>query len=257
MTCQTLTDAIVELARGADVATGTAAQAEAHLEHCAACHARFVREQELTAGLRALASSTLTAEPSPVVGRRLLQAFAQHQSTERQSKTAVAAHARGYHRASIAAAAVLAVAAVAWWALPRSEQQQPGGQPIASRSEPAAPPTVATPRPRTRAVPSEAEVLRPRPRPRPGLARQARNTRTITPEGFIALPAALGLPDFESGEIVRLEIPIASLPTYGIEIPEGSRGAQVEADLLVGQDGQPRAIRVLRSLDAPGGGGGF
>jgi hypothetical protein len=255
MTCHTLADAIVELARGADVAAGTAAQAEAHLEHCAACHARFVREQELTGGLRALAASTLTAEPSPVVGRRLLEAFAEHQSTERQSKTAVAAHARGYRWASIAAAAVLAVAAVAWWVLPRSEPQQPGGQPIVSRSEPAAPPTVETPGPGTRAVPSVAEVLRPRPRPRP--ARQARNTRTITPEGFIALPAALGLPDFESGEIVRLEIPIASLPTYGIEIPEGSRGVQVEADLLVGQDGQPRAIRVLRSLDAPGGGGGF
>jgi hypothetical protein len=61
----------------------------------------------------------------------------------------------------------------------------------------------------------------------------------------VTLPSAVGLPEFESGEIVRLQIPLTSLPTYGLEIAPDARGTAVEADLLVGQDGQPRAIRLV------------
>ena len=53
-----------------------------------------------------------------------------------------------------------------------------------------------------------------------------------------------GLPDFESGEIVRLGIPVTALPNYGIEIPAGAQSA-IQADLLIGQDGQARAIRLV------------
>jgi hypothetical protein len=67
--------------------------------------------------------------------------------------------------------------------------------------------------------------------------------------GFVAIPAAAGLPAFESGEIVRVEVPLASLPTYGIDILPDVRTDVVEADLLVGQDGQARAIRLVPSND--------
>jgi hypothetical protein len=67
----------------------------------------------------------------------------------------------------------------------------------------------------------------------------------VRPVGFVALPGAAGLPDFESGEIVRMELPLTSLPTYGIEILPDAQGSPVEADLLVGQDGEARAIRLV------------
>jgi hypothetical protein len=68
----------------------------------------------------------------------------------------------------------------------------------------------------------------------------------------VALPSAVGLPDFESGQIVRLELPLAMLPSYGIQIVPDARGPQVEADLLVGQDGQPRAIRLISTVSESG-----
>jgi len=63
----------------------------------------------------------------------------------------------------------------------------------------------------------------------------------------VAIPTAAGLPDFESGEIVRTRIPVSSLPLYGVEITPDAPGTPVEADLLVGQDGQARAIRLVTS----------
>lgn len=61
---------------------------------------------------------------------------------------------------------------------------------------------------------------------------------------FIALPGAASLPDFERGDIVRIEVPLVSLPAYGIEILPDATPTSVPADLLVGQDGVPRAIRI-------------
>jgi hypothetical protein len=77
--------------------------------------------------------------------------------------------------------------------------------------------------------------------------------RLVKPAGFVELPGAAALPQFESGTIVRLELPVASLPAYGLEIPAAADERPVEADLLVGQDGLTRAIRlVARSNDAVG-----
>lgn len=64
-------------------------------------------------------------------------------------------------------------------------------------------------------------------------------------DGFIPLPAAAGLPAFESGQIVRIHVPVASLPAYGVEIIPDAPAAAVQADVLVGQDGLPRAIRLV------------
>lgn len=67
------------------------------------------------------------------------------------------------------------------------------------------------------------------------------------PRPFLPLPLAAALPDFESGEIVRLGIPVRSLPAYGLEIPPDAPPGPVaiQADLLIGQDGLPRAIRLV------------
>jgi hypothetical protein len=62
---------------------------------------------------------------------------------------------------------------------------------------------------------------------------------------FIPLPSAAALPEFESGRIVRVELSILSLPALGLEMMPDATRSPIEADVLVGQDGQPRAIRLV------------
>jgi len=65
----------------------------------------------------------------------------------------------------------------------------------------------------------------------------------IVPAGFVDVPGASALPPMESGAIVRVALPVAALPLYGIQIRPDFGSDEVEMDLLIAQDGLPRAIR--------------
>ena len=242
MKCHSLRDAIVELARGRDAGPGTVAAIESHVEHCAACAALMTRERQLSRGLRALANATANDGPPDALGRRLLEVFAERQSTPRPAAEYVRRSA-GWMRA--AAAILLTSAAAVWWWSAR-------GEPVAEKA-----PTTGA---------AQADARKPEPAPAPGLAltgdgqrltpvvaaghrprtvRSRPSSPVVRPVGFVELPGAAGLPDFESGQIIRMEIPLTSLPTYGIEILPDAQGSPVKADLLFGQDGQARAIRLV------------
>jgi hypothetical protein len=77
--------------------------------------------------------------------------------------------------------------------------------------------------------------------------RPPRQEEVVTPSGFVALPGTAELPAFESGEIIRMEMPVGSLAAYGIDISSGG-DRPVEADILVGQDGFARAIRLVTHI---------
>ena len=49
----------------------------------------------------------------------------------------------------------------------------------------------------------------------------------------------------ESGAIVRVELPLSALPSYGIQIVPDMATDSVDADLLVAQDGLARGIRLV------------
>jgi len=50
----------------------------------------------------------------------------------------------------------------------------------------------------------------------------------------------------ESVRVVRVSLPGAALERYGIAPGDVARSEEVTADLLVGQDGIARAIRVVK-----------
>ena len=65
-----------------------------------------------------------------------------------------------------------------------------------------------------------------------------------SPNEFVAVPGAAMLPRMESGSLVRMNVPVSMLPSLGMMPPAG-RVSSVKADLIVGQDGLPRAVRLV------------
>jgi hypothetical protein len=217
MTCREFEADLVELARGTEAGAAAAERLRAHLGHCSGCAARLERERELTAALKAMARAEPPSARTSAIEAELLAAFAERRGAASRQASASRSVFAASPRTWLAAAAVLVLAVAAW-------------QGVARR--PSSEGTVAG----TEAGPASA-AGDPEAQPVPAGGGQALQ--------FVALPTAIGLPALESGRIVRVQFPAAELPAYGFDVtPQPSAGA-VEADLLVGQDGQPRAIRFV------------
>ena len=238
MNCHEYQDAILDFARHGLDADGERSLGS-HLEGCPACADRLKQQQALNETLDAVRAATSDEIPSAALETRLLERFVAHHAATTVSSVAPSRSVRAVPSwMKVAAALLCATAALAsWWlAAPRPERST-----ATMADPPRQPAVVPAPRPATpvaAASPAPPRVSRPSPRPR-------RQTRVLHPDGFVPLPASAGLPSFESGEIVRMEIPLTSLPNYGVPISPDASDTPIQADLLVGQDGQPRAIRLV------------
>lgn len=198
--------------------------------------------------ISALADDARIAPASAArIERELLNAFTEHHAA---ATPVPAARRRAEWRPWAAAALIALAAGIGGWRF-RSDVT------VVSVTDTVAPQKLPAPSDGSPSTRPQADALPVRPSPVPG-ARRTPSGRsagprqeTVKPVGFVELPNAAGLPEFESGTIVRTELPVASLPAYGIEIPGAADERLVEADLLVGQDGLTRGIRlVARSNDA-------
>jgi len=66
----------------------------------------------------------------------------------------------------------------------------------------------------------------------------------VSEASFYPLPEAEGLPAIENAMVVRVELPVSSLQLMGVPVGEERAGASVQADLLLGQDGLARGVRL-------------
>jgi len=259
MNCREYEGDIVDLARGAGVSVKAEARLREHLAACTGCAARLARQQRLTAALEEVADAAPQPARSAAIEARLLQAFAaQHAGGSREAASRLRPIAVRPAWGWLAAAAVLVLAVVVWRGT--ASRQSPaavGPEPAAAAVEPAgavaAASAAAARAPRrdedsTPATPRDA----PPPQAAPARARAARGlVQPAAPSGddgvlrFVSLPTAIGLPELESGRIVRVELATAMLPAFGFDVVPGSESGVVEADVLVGQDEQPRAIRFV------------
>jgi len=80
-------------------------------------------------------------------------------------------------------------------------------------------------------------------RARPGNADLLASHRVVVGE-FVPWPGARDLPPLESGELLRVDLPVSMLPALGMT-PPPTHGAQVKADVIIGQDGLARAVRLV------------
>jgi hypothetical protein len=91
---------------------------------------------------------------------------------------------------------------------------------------------------------SEPPVASPKPVRR--VKRVAR--RTSEPPQEIAtefFPLMDSPPPFERGQLVRVVVPAETMRTVGLPIAPERWNDRVQADLLVGEEGMPRAIRFV------------
>jgi hypothetical protein len=244
MTCGMLRESVLDLARGVALAESAQASIRRHLAECARCAADFERRRNLTADLRAVASDARTWGASPGIEARLQAASAQ-----REAAAAAASIATRRARGWVWVGAAAAMVALALWT------GKPVAPPTGGVGSAVAAPPPAIEKSGAPAVASAGAAVASRRAEPPRTVRATRAhptsaTRPVAPRPgrsfeFLTLPGAAGLPDLESGTVVRMEVPVAALPVYGVEIGPDAARTTVQADLLVGQDGQPRAIRLV------------
>jgi hypothetical protein len=63
--------------------------------------------------------------------------------------------------------------------------------------------------------------------------------------GFVPWPGAQALPPLESGELIRVGLPVSALPALGL-LPPSPTVSVVQADIVIGQDGLARAVRLVQ-----------
>ena len=141
------------------------------------------------------------------------------------------------------AAGIVLAAAITFAPVPKRDRALPTPPP--PTPGPSAPPS-PSPQPRQLSAPAVKPPSVPTPRRAASQQSASRRPRPASSgfDGFVVLPSAFALPDFESGRIVRVEVPITVLPAYGIDLVPDASPAAVQADFLIGQDGVPRAIRL-------------
>ena len=62
---------------------------------------------------------------------------------------------------------------------------------------------------------------------------------------FTPWPGSQTWPPFESGRLVRVDLPVSALPALGLH-PPVSAATVVQAEIVVAQDGYARAVRLVR-----------
>lgn len=80
-------------------------------------------------------------------------------------------------------------------------------------------------------------------RPAPAEPRAADPASDLS--GFVAWPGASAWPPLESGSLIRVDLPVSLLPTLGLSATSSASGL-VPADIVVGQDGFARAVRLVQ-----------
>lgn len=87
-------------------------------------------------------------------------------------------------------------------------------------------------------------------KPAPVLAAATAHSVAPAPDdsdaSFYPLPEAEALPAVENAMVVRVQLPVSSLQLMGVPVGEERADASVQADLLLGQDGLARAVRLVQ-----------
>jgi hypothetical protein len=235
MTCRSVESYLVDIARGVSTDATRRVEIDRHLAGCDGCAARLEEERQLSTALARLAREAEEVPADPRSEQALLAAF--DTAWTRPSIGIITARERVWPPLA-AAAAVLIAAGV--WTIANRFIQVPNRAPlppIATRAP------IETPAANASAAHIPDTPARKRPATTRGHRPSVRPPAATDASAFIPWPGAETLPTFESGRLMRLDLPASIAISLGLLLPN-SRSDVVRADILVGQDGLARAVRV-------------
>lgn len=274
MTCEEFERIVTDLACEFLIEAASRKRALAHAQACPRCATRLQQERALTAALNGVAVAE-TAEAPARTRAALLVAFQQQPANGVAAPEAVTnAPLRRPSRALIAAAAMVLLAALlvvlqllrhhskvespagagptVAEALPLSDPSKPNGVNRQASTQSSATNAAKTGGAKAASADKDGSIPLPqttrrRPRPvfRAVLASANKTAPAETVSDFVPLTALADSTAMRSGTIVRVEMPRASLIAMGLPLHVERAGETVKADIVVGDDGLARAIRLV------------
>jgi hypothetical protein len=202
------------------------------------CRDFELEERDLRSAIKAIIAETASQQASPEVESTLLAAFRQHFEQADAQVVNLAPRPWLWRRSRIVAAcaAVFTVAVLtgsAWW-IWNSHQQKHATSQLSSSLDPKVAGPVSAP-----ATPAQHLPRRKTPR---------RVRRPIVIENEIAARfyPLIGQDEasLESGRVVTVEVPVSTLIAMGMPVSTTDINRSIHAELLIGQDGLARAIRL-------------
>jgi hypothetical protein len=190
-----------------------------------------MREDCVIQSLQALADHDRSREASPLVEARLVAEF-RVRKMRRRTRWLVAG----------AAAAGLAAGILLTMGHSPSPRAAPARMPHMKTQRAPEIATAPAPLPSPSVV-LQAEPLRVKGRRPGGVARIERVPHETFTDFFPLINPA---PPFERGQLLRVNVPASAMRTVGLPVREEHLSDRIDADVLVGEEGMPRAIRFIR-----------
>ncbi|HEU5411840.1 MAG TPA: hypothetical protein VFU57_12530 [Candidatus Acidoferrales bacterium] len=232
MNCEEFRKIVHEVAREearGDRKTLSAAEAVSarfHAETCAACGARLKEAQAVASALQIAAEDSAKAQARPYVEMAVLDAFREHQRTqERMQHRQRRLPMRWTEWIAVSAAAAVLMTIGGW----KFSQRHSANVNSATAAAQA-----ATVNPVATNVNSPA-----------ALASDSQDTAAQDSD-FVPLPYGEDFSADDPGVVVRVSMTREALGSLGYPVNEMRGQDLVQADLVVGEDGWPRAVRLVQ-----------
>jgi len=230
MNCQEFDRIITDLARRVEVDE----LALDHIKGCRRCAGRLAEEEGLSAGLLAWAKTSLGEQAPPVVEEKLLQAFRGH---------AVPAEAPAHRSRKwlwFSGAGSIAASVLVFR--------------LFTAENPTAP-AITTPAPPEMAARAPADPVEPAPvaPPKVKIRRERRRAQPVLDSEpapaeahFLAVAQGDSWTPLDGGRVMRVKLPRSALRVFGLPMNEERALEQVQADVMLSNDGLLRAIRFVQ-----------
>jgi hypothetical protein len=268
MSCQDFHRVVEELAEGRLM---DAAARDAGLKHaaiCVECAARLMEARGIGAGLRVAARAEVEEAP-PRVRQMLLAAFnEQHLGGlgERKREAAPAANivalpprraARWWGAAAVAAAVLLLLGLTSWVRFSTDDSTSPTQQLSVAPPVSTQPPVERKEEKPGILVGNELALKKPlkksparTPKVSRGLkgaaARESATVAQVSGNEYLPLTYLADATAMESGTVVRVELSRSALISLGVPVEPDRADETLKADVVLGDDGVARAIRLVR-----------